>query len=102
MTTHILTSGRNGQTEDVRYFCSFDCMARKILEITGIAVSDAGEHTDREGNTYSWGAWPGGSETNYDVWCVGCGDFLWHGLECACQNTEDDREPLTEAQLAML
>jgi hypothetical protein len=28
------------------------------------------------------GAWPGGCETDYDVWCDWCHAFLWHGLGC--------------------
>ena len=27
-------------------------------------------------------AWPGGIETDYDVFCVECSRHMWHGLQC--------------------
>lgn len=105
MTTHILTTMDNGQTEDVMYFDTVICMAKKVWSIAGVRDASrfiAGEKTGENGYSYSWGADADGSKTDYDMWCACCGDFMWHGMNCECENTETDREPLTASQLKML
>lgn len=32
-------------------------------------------------------------ETDYGVWCVACGEFLHHGLECDCATDGDGLQP---------
>ncbi|MEB3023380.1 MULTISPECIES: hypothetical protein [Mycolicibacter] len=32
-------------------------------------------------------------ETDYDVWCAACGDFIRHGLECGCNVGDDGLQP---------
>lgn len=38
-------------------------------------------------------------ETDSDEFCAGCGDFLRHGLECECENPEEDRENLNRPHI---
>ena len=52
----------SGDLVDINYFCSAQCYTLS----TG---GDAYGH-----------AWPGGSETDYDVMCHHCGTLLWRGL----------------------
>jgi hypothetical protein len=65
---------------DVAYQCSWQCMDAQLQE-DGIHTADiAGERNTDEGSM-SWGAWPCGSETDYDVYCSQCETLLWHGLD---------------------
>ena len=60
--THIhFVEDERGDLVDLGYYCSRSCYV------------EAG-HTDA-------GAWPGGMETDSDVHCETCGDFMWQGLE---------------------
>ena len=52
----------SGDLIDINYFCSGQCYT----------LSPGG---DAYGH-----AWPGGSETDYDVMCHHCGTLLWRGL----------------------
>ena len=57
---HIEADG--GDLVDVNYFCSAQCYT----------LSTGGEAYGH--------AWPGGSETDYDVMCHHCGTLLWRGI----------------------
>ena len=52
----------NGDLVGINYYCSAQCYTLS----TG---------TEAYGH-----AWPGGSETDYDVMCHHCGTLLWRGL----------------------
>lgn len=111
MATYTLEIQRNGQTEDVMYFDFVGCMAKKVWSIAGVRDDSRFSAGDRTiatsedssslGTRYTWGS-ASGTETDTDMWCHGCGDFMQHGLECECEDKETDREPLTAAQMKML
>lgn len=59
----MIESPFNGDLVDIDYFCSATC-----YEIhTGLPAVGV--------------AWPGGSETDYDVHCAHCNALLWRGLQ---------------------
>lgn len=87
---YALVYSRDGQTEDVEYFCGYSCQINRLTETTLSFEEGAVETLNVP------------TETDHDEWCRACGDFLWHGLECDCEDTENDREPLTEEQLNRL
>ena len=85
---------------DIDYTCSYICMtdvlAKVDKECNDLFMS-AKHFEDRGLTVYSnsttttaveYGAWPGGSETDYDVSCAGCKTLLWHGLDCECADKE--------------
>ncbi len=39
-------------------------------------------------------------ETDYDVWCAACGEFLHHGLSCDCSSSAD-REPASGPSISL-
>lgn len=90
---------RNDYTEDVDYFCSADCMEKKVNSVTSGVHGrfDAGSF-EGNGVVYSWGK-VYSTETDTDVWDKVCGEFLWHGLECECEDRQTERDPLTEDKL---
>jgi hypothetical protein len=85
MSTHVVSycaepDGR--ELVDVDYQCSRTCMLDTFHIAAGFPTSDlAGTVNLPDGGSVSWGVWPCGSETDYDVYCSGCGVLLWHGLE---------------------
>lgn len=84
MTVHCVSyyEEPNGfELIEVDYQCSAACM-RSTLErevnVTGAAPAGS---LNLDDGSVSWGAYPCGEETDYDVYCSACGDLLWHGLE---------------------
>ena len=69
-----------GDLVEVDYQCSADCMLATLRSVEIRMVKLADKSYDPRLNGVSWGAWPGGSETDYDVHCSNCGELLWHGL----------------------
>jgi hypothetical protein len=74
------------EIQDVAYFCSAFCM-REALEsierevgfrITPTNSADEIEFANGEGGV-SYGAYPGGDETDYSVNCNTCAEHLWDG-----------------------
>lgn len=66
MTTHVqFINDDDGDLVDIFYYCSAFCYTQ-----------DTGKSADGH-------AWPGGSETDYDVYCANenCNALLWKGLE---------------------
>jgi hypothetical protein len=63
MTYVNMIEDKNGDLVDIEYYDSALC----FTEATG---------REAYGN-----ACPGGSETDYNVHCDNCGDFMWLGLE---------------------
>lgn len=77
--THVVhIKDGKGDVVDIHYFCSDFCMKSWLVEF-GKAVEPV--PTSGENGKYSWGAWPGGAETDYDVNCAQCHTHLWDGLE---------------------
>lgn len=91
MGTHSITwLDSDGSTEDQEFFCSARCMF-EALEEADVARDCGGSYElagERDGA--SWGGWPGGVETDTDVYCGSCTDHMWHGLDCY----GDNREPI--------
>lgn len=69
---------------DVDYQCSYFCMT-ETLEKSDVGISldttNAGSVNTNDGGSISWGAWPCGEETDYDVHCSSCETLLWRGLQ---------------------
>lgn len=85
-----------GDLVDISYQCSYSCMLTELMRESGCSGVDlpdgragllipAGSAT-----AYSYGGWPCGSETDYDVHCGGCGVHLWHGLQCHGEYDDPD------------
>lgn len=75
MTCVVHELDSEGNMVDVFYFCCAGCMAVWLGERGIVYYGLAGETSE-----LSWGAWPGGAETDADMHCGECGDFLWAGL----------------------
>src|SRR5271167_2705813 len=70
----------NGQElVDIDYQCGVDCMDETLIKHWVHTAAICGTRDTAQGSI-SWGAWPCGSETDYDVYCSGCGDLLWKGM----------------------
>lgn len=108
MSIHVIDfNAPNGDIVDREYLCSADC---QYLTMIGLANSDtawrglipeyhAGTQRAGNGDSIEYGAWPCGEETDYDVWCANCGDFLWHGLNCDCDDRSVERDPVEPERL---
>src|SRR5215216_1639509 len=78
---------------DIDYVCSYSCETEVLSHInmhdpSGELVSgndSAGTVVFSDGTAIEWGWFPGGSETDYDVYCANdeCRTLLWHGLNSA-------------------
>jgi hypothetical protein len=102
MATYMITVSHDGQTDDVLYLDSPGCQAVALAVMGAPGFTTAGTWEDPRGTLYEFGAWPGGCETDYDVWCAACGDFMWHGLECECPDRSVPREPVDVTGLDLL
>jgi len=81
-TVHYHDEPDGMELVDIDYQCSRACMVATIAAETGQTVTEsAGMMNLSDGGSISWGAWPGGAETDYAVYCSGCGDHLWDGLQ---------------------
>lgn len=105
MTDHVIDINEpNGDLQEHWHLCSSACQYQGLAAIARSATQTqwrglvpeygAGEQAAANGQTVQYGAWPGGCETDYDEWCAYCGAFLWHGLECECEDRDHDRAPL--------
>lgn len=99
----ILITNR-GYTEDAHAVCGEQC-GRAILFALGVTRSSLdAAHSVRDYENHPMEAEGGRvtvsldvvslGERDCDVFCVGCGDFLAHGLECGCPDKEEPREHL--------
>jgi hypothetical protein len=83
MTIHAVSYYTNPNTVnlmDIDYQCSWHCMDAQLIE-NGIHTADIANYRNVDyGGSISWGAYPCGSETDYDVYCSQCGDLLWYGM----------------------
>jgi len=100
MGIYSVEINRKGYTEEVFYHCSPDCMERRVKSLTDESVEDGFDagSWEKDGITVSWGR-VFSIETDYDVWDTVCGEFMWHGLECECEDPTTERDPLREDQL---
>ena len=63
MTHANMIEDSQGDLVDIEWFCSASCYSSST-------------------NNEAYGhAWPGGDETDYDVYCHNCKDLIWHGLQ---------------------
>lgn len=86
----VLPDGTPYETTDVDYCCGWWCASdalRKAFDTVPGYVDEmvtrqmAGSwHALDDDTGLSWGKTYGG-ETDYDMYCAGCGDLLWVGLE---------------------
>lgn len=67
MSIHVqMIEDKRGDLIDIRYYDSLRC-----------ALDDGAPQPS---------AWPGGSETDYCVYCYTCGAHMWHGISEGCLN----------------
>ena len=90
---------RRGYTEDLYSTCGHDRCVIAVLEAVGVKTD--GSHLEEiisepAGDDTTVSVLLSG-ETDYDVWCAACGEFLHHGLECDCPTddtgVQPDRDP---------
>lgn len=118
MATHTVgvssgdDDGQPFDTVDILWQCSAGCMYETLDKI--VSEDDKLLRNDREDSPFragtividnsdkvppspgrvapttviEYGGWPGGSETDYAVYCSGCGTLLWHGLQCWGEGAE--------------
>ena len=69
---------------EIDYQCSRSCMidtlAREDITVDDPSIAGTINGEGENAGSISWGAWPGGSETDYAVYCSGCGELLWEGM----------------------
>lgn len=67
---------------DVVWCDSAWCMG-SVLDEFRIYTDEAGIAGQRntDNGSISWGPYPGGEETDYDVYCGGCDELMWEGLQ---------------------
>jgi hypothetical protein len=72
----------NGDIVDRFYFGSYRTMQAWLLQhnVPILSKHGQGKYTFPDGTSYEYGAWPGGSETDYDVYDAYDGTLLWKGL----------------------
>lgn len=91
MAAESITISRGGQTEDLHESCGSSRCSQAILEALGVNVAGR-RPADIDGEDVGSGVrisvLPAG-ETDYDVWCAACGEFLHHGLSCDCSSSTD-------------
>lgn len=66
MTTYVdMQEDESGDLVNIDYYCCAECY-------------EVGTNKPSTGKQ-----WPGGSETNYDVYCanLSCKELMWYGLE---------------------
>lgn len=102
MSAESITISRGGQTEDLHESCGSPRCSVAILEALGVNVSGrrpADIDSEDVGGATRISVLPAG-ETDYDVWCAACGEFLHHGLSCECPNSAD-REPASGPSISL-
>lgn len=66
-----------GDIVDEEWFDSYSCMVERLDVLTSERChNDAGTHVFPDGTSIEWGAWPCGTETDYNVYCATCGDLM--------------------------
>ena len=84
MTIHVIHwEDTTGDLVDIDYQCSWACMVEQLDNVDAIRElpTTAGDFTTPTGVQGSYGAWPCGDETDYDVYCSNCEALLWKGLD---------------------
>lgn len=82
-----------GYTDELYETCGDQTCVAAVLAAVGVNVAgrDPGS-IDREdpiGDGVSTVSVLPSGETDYDVWCAACGEFLHHGLECSHPDGQD-------------
>ena len=86
MNVHVIHyNDERGDLVEIDWFCDHHCMIHVLIDL-GVEWEAyvADEKPINVGvchGTVSYGGWPGGEETDYDVFCAHCGEQLWSGLE---------------------
>jgi hypothetical protein len=92
----------NDYTDTVKESCGHGTCNEKILEALGIGDERYSDKTEfdvsTDEDTVTVVLRHHLDEQDSCTWCVGCGDFLVHGLSCDCAergyDPEKDREPM--------
>jgi len=103
----------DGQTVDVHRTCGYpNCLVGALIKLgvperiaCGMDLNRPGEDEvleyvfpdEGDGRVVIELVDPGSSDE--DTYCVWCGDFLSHGLECGCADTDTDLAPLATGEL---
>lgn len=102
MPAESITLSRGGQTEDLHESCGSPRCSVAILEALGVNVSGrrpADIDNESVGDDVRISVLPA-SETDYDVWCAACGEFLHHGLSCG-GSSSGDRAPASGPAISL-
>lgn len=82
-----------GNLNSIDYFCDHHCMIHMLTDFgTDFEPFVAGEAPIDYGHakgTIEYGEWPGGEETDEDVYCAHCHDKLWNGIEAECRRDDE-------------
>ena len=65
---------------DIAWCDSYDCMTKVLHDTFHVQPIEIAGQRNIESMSISWGAHPGGAETDYDVYCAWCACFMWEGL----------------------
>lgn len=73
MIHQIIYKDKNGDVEEVEWFCTYTCARPTVTKLTS-GLNDSAAN-------FESGGVPVHPETDYDVHCGGCGQILWEGLK---------------------
>ena len=65
---------------DIAWCDSYECMDRILQDTFHLHTAEIAGQRNIESMSISWGAYPGGEETDYDIYCAWCACFMWEGL----------------------
>lgn len=90
-TVHYHNEPDGMELVDIDYQCSRACMMDTLTAAGQTVTESAGMMNLSDGGSISWGAWPGGAETDYAVYCSACECKLWNGLQDDDHDHDHDR-----------
>lgn len=95
----------HGYTDTLHETCGETHCVTSVLYAVGVSRSTLGalEHLlDIEGHPLDKGVTVSverAGECDYDTWCAACGDFISHGLECECPDTDTLRDDMGQPSI---
>lgn len=96
MTPMSIAITNRGYTDELYETCGYPRCISAILEALGVDLAGRDPlsiSTVSAGDGVDVSVLLAG-ETDYDVWCAACGEFLHHGLSCDHSDSGQDLPPL--------
>lgn len=102
MPAESIAINHRGYTDELHESCGSQRCSTAILEAVGVTLNGRhpSEVTDEPAGDGVQVSVLLAGETDYDVWCAACGEFLHHGLSCDCSSSAD-REPASGPSLSL-